>query len=82
MRQALKKLSPGQAVVLGFGTLIGLCIVLIAVLPAAKGANQQCVDQYNPRTAQLVPDKDYPMGKTGSARVKVLVASVMQPMAE
>jgi len=65
MRQALKKLSPGQAVVLGFATLIGLCIVVIAVLPAAKDANQQCVDQCNPRTAQLVPDKDYPMGKTG-----------------
>jgi hypothetical protein len=67
-RQALKNLSPGQAVVLGFGTLIGLCIVLIAVLPAAKDASQHCVDQCNPRTAQLVPDKDYPMGKTGYRR--------------
>ena len=65
MHQALSRLSPGQAVVLGFATLIGLYIVVVAVLPAAKDANQQCVDQCKPRNAQLVPDKDYPMGKTG-----------------
>ena len=65
MHQALSRLSPGQAVVLGFATLIGLYIVVVAVLPAAKDANQQCVDQCYPRNARLVPDKDYPMGKTG-----------------
>ncbi len=65
MHQALKKLPPTAAVVLGFGMLIGLCIVLVVVLPPTKDANQQCVDQCSPRTGQLVPDKNYPMGKTG-----------------
>jgi hypothetical protein len=65
MHRALKKLPPAAAVVLGFGTLIGLGIVLVLVLPPTKDANQQCVDQCSPRTAQLVADKDYPMGKTG-----------------
>jgi hypothetical protein len=65
MRQVIKRLPPAAAVVLGFGTIVGLSIILVLVLPPAKDANQQCVDQCNPRTGQLVPDKDYPMGKTG-----------------
>lgn len=63
--RALKKLPPGAAAALGFAVFVGISLAFVMVLPPAKNPNQQCTEQCKPRSARLVPDKDYPMGKTG-----------------
>ncbi len=64
-RRVLNRLPPAVAAALAFAVVIGVSLPLVIVLPPLKDPNQECAEQCKPRCGRLVPDKDYPMGRTG-----------------
>jgi hypothetical protein len=68
LRQTLRKLPAPVVVAAVFAGVIAVGVLLVFALPPKPDPWAECRKKCEPRFAQLVPDKNYPMSAKGNYR--------------